>query len=203
MNSALLRATYILILLPLVIGGCSSSGPKTKYYALNSSADFVVDSKQGIASIGIGPIVLPEFLDHSSIVSIANENRIVVSGLHAWAGDLDSAIIRVLANTVAAELGTENILSFPWDARIRPEYQLQIVFYDLSGVLGGDVNLKASWMVIHQPSKKLVQQGSELLTQSTSSNSYDSYVKAINQVLNNFSVKLAENIANNVLVDNR
>lgn len=178
--------------------GCSSSGPKTQYYSLFPSSVSSSDGEkagEGIHSIGIGPIVLPEFLDNIAIVSRTSSQQLRVSGVHTWAGKLETAMTRVIAGNLSNTTEGRHVISFPWDTRVRPTYQVRIVVEDFSGVRGGDVNLVASWIILNTKDTKKMKEGRFHLIESSSGESAGAYVSALNKVLNTFSSNLMQEIA--------
>ena len=179
----------IVTVLVVILGlsACSSSGPKTQYYSLFPGASSEKNSLKEDLSVGVGPVILPEFLDNSAIVSVFNQNQVRVSGYHAWAGDLDTAIARVMTDHIASATGLNNISAFPWDSRAKPAYQIRIDIEDFSGELGGEVSLKAKWTLIDQEQRRIVATGREALTENTASNAYPDYVKSLNSLLIDFS----------------
>lgn len=186
-----MKVTQVLAALALIwLVGCSSQAPKTKYYSLfadEAAINGVVRVNQDDISIGIGPIVLPEFLEHSAIVSVSDKHQVRVSGHHAWAGDLDTAMARVLADSISTQLDLNNVWAFPWDARVRPRYQVRIVVEDFSGELGQQVTLKAKWSLVDQTEGILLSTGKGVLRESTASASFDDYVVTMNNLINAFS----------------
>lgn len=177
----------------LMLTACISSGPATKFYALfpneNMSPSPVVTDLS--FSLGIGPVVMPEYLDNSAIVSRASSQRLSVAGYHAWAGDLKENVSRVLAGNLSSALDQDAVWAFPWDTRVRPDYQLRIIFDRYDGMRGGEVVLNAKWTLLKTSSDEVLAIGSESISEVTTSESVDAYVVALNGALNSFSEKIA------------
>lgn len=176
-----------------LLSACGSSGPKTEYYALFPSVETSPETQLigDNLSFGIGPVILPEFLQQAAIVSRAGEQQLRVSGVHAWAGDLNGNLARVLATDLATLWAQDSVWAFPWDTRARPEYQIRIVIEDFSGERGGDVVLRARWLLLGEQGKAQLAVGSEALTERTLSASAQDYVIALNSLLKRFSVTLS------------
>lgn len=193
LNKAIL-APVIAVLL-LVLQGCASSGPKTQYYSLFPADYSATDSGSGFKrSIGIGPIDLPEYINHPGIVSLTGTNQISVSGYNAWAGDLAENLSRVIASNLSSQLGAGTVSAFPWDNRLRPDYQIRVTFQELAGVRGGTVKLKAKWTMLDKTGNKVILTGAEDLEEQAPSSSYNDYVAALNRLVNSLSDRLAQKI---------
>lgn len=188
--------TFCIICCALLLNACMSGGPATKYYALFSDKNVqpLPEGITNIASIGVGPIVLPDFLENPSIVSVSSSQRVVVSGYHVWAGDLKDGISRVLSDNLGAYYESSNVWAFPWDVRTRPQYQVRVEFLDLSGERGKSVQLKAKWSLIDSKADSLVALGQVSFSEKTSDESYDEYVGAVNRNLHQLSLALAEKV---------
>lgn len=185
-----------LLMLILLLGGCSSSGPKTEYYSLFPSANmnvFALSDKN--ISIGAGPVELPEYVEHPGIVSVSTSNRVIVSGYNAWAGDLNENIARVFATNLSKDLDIDQVWAFPWDNRIKPDYQIRLVFEDFSGVKGGEVQVLVRWTLLNKTGNKSLLAGKEKIQKTTQSGSYNDYVAALNEALNELSQQLAGTIS--------
>lgn len=191
------KKTIVVLAILLSLYGCASSGPKTKYYSLfpgdYSSANMgsVID-----ASFGVGPISLPEYVDHVGIVSLTGTNQIAVSGYHAWAGDLSENLSRVIAGNLGSLFNTSSVSAFPWDNRLRPNYQIKILFQEFAGVRGGEVRVKAKWSLLNQRGTEVILTGTEGLREQAQSNSYNDYVATLNRLVNKLSDNIARDIKN-------
>lgn len=175
---------------------CASSGPATQYFSLFADKHIeTIDTQLKGVAIGIGPIVLPDYLDNPSVVSTTASSRVRIAGYHAWAGDLKESITRVLADDVSRALNLERVWGFPWDTRVRPEYQIRIMVFQFDGVRGGEMALRAKWMLLNQSADKILAVGNEEFNFQTNSESYSDYVKGLNGLLNQFSFALAKTIS--------
>lgn len=193
------RRLFHIIFIGLIVffmKGCASSGPATAFYSLfaNRSPE-KIDFENKKISIGIGPIVLPEYLDNPSIISLTETQRVKILGYHAWAGSFRESINRVLADDISNILNVDAVWSFPWDNRVRPDYQIRIVFDELAGRQGDKVRLSAKWTVLNKKGDTVILVGSKNIERATASGSVDDYVAAINQTLSSLSLSVAKQLA--------
>lgn len=189
----------LLLAVVLALGGCVSSGPSTEYYTLFPAkglwaAESTLLGDRNI-SIGIGPVVLPEFLDNPALVSLTDGQQVRVSAYQAWAGDLKTGITRVLTANLSALWDEDQVWSFPWDSRTRPDYQVRIVFEDFSGVRGDMVYLKASWVLLETGKGGEFRVETAEFDAPTASASTGDYVKALNGLLEQLSIAVAVSVA--------
>lgn len=192
------RMNKIICVLTLVlfIAGCGSSGPKTQYYSLFANKTTEVhEIRDKAISIGIGPIELPEYIDHPGIVSTTGSNRLIVSGYNAWAGDLKENISRVMASNLSAAFELDQVWAFPWNNRIKPDYRIRLVFEEYSGVKGGDIKVVVRWTLLNKTGKSRLLAEKESIVKTTQSNSYNDYVAALNSALDELSNSIAAKTA--------
>ncbi|WP_086929807.1 PqiC family protein [Agarilytica rhodophyticola] len=188
--------TIIISSIVFLLQSCTSSGPATSFYSLfaHPSPEKVSFNNKG-TTIGIAPVTLPEYLDNPSVISLTETQRVKILGYHAWAGSFKESINRVLADDISNILNLDAVWSFPWDNRIRPDYQIRIVFDELAGKQGDKVRLKAKWTVLNKKGNTAVLVGSKNIEQATNSKSADDYVAAINRTLNELSLSIAKQLA--------
>lgn len=189
----------LVLSLLLLLGACTSSGPKTQYYSLfadKQPAIHAINNKT--LAFGVGPIEMPEYVDHSGIVSATGSNKLIVSGYNAWAGELKENMARVLTSNFSTAFELDHVWAFPWGAHNKPDYRLRFVFEDFSGVKGGEVRVLVRWSLTAKQSKQNVMVGKELVVKQTQSASYNDYVAALNTALNELSDIVAAKVAEEV-----
>lgn len=192
-----IKNSLLLVSLSIVLSACVGKGPKTQYYGLFASSDSAVITSDANThkSIGIGPVILPDYLDNPAIVTRTNTQQIRVSGYNAWAGDITNQMTRVITDNLSSTLQNDAVWGFPWDTRSRPDYQVRIVVEEFSGILGQDITLRFKWSVLHTKTQKLIKINRDELTVSSADSSYNSYVKALNTALNDWSQMLAKDLS--------
>ncbi len=193
-----------LVLGVLLLSACISGGPATKYYTLFADKNIqpLVPGIPANISLGIGPIVLPDYLENPSIVTVSDSQRVIVSGYNVWAGDLKEGVSRVITDNLSSYYSSSNIWSFPWDVRTRPQYQVRVEFLDLSGVRGKELRLKAKWSLIDHEADTLLAIGQSSFSEQMGGTSYDAYVAALNQTLHRMSQTLADEVQQTLMQEN-
>nr|MBX2857529.1 PqiC family protein [Cellvibrionaceae bacterium] len=96
-----------------------------------------------------------------------------------------------LADNLAQYWVLDKVSAFPWDNRARPAYQLRLVFEEFGGRRGGEVHLRVFWTLLSQQGDKVYLAKRSALLATTAQSSAESYVAALNQLLNQLSYELA------------
>jgi uncharacterized protein len=131
----------------LLLAGCASS-PPSHYYVLNAlSGDGKAQSADSCASIGIGPVDLPEYVNRLQIVARSAQDEVLLGNFDLWAEPLSESVPRVLAENLSRLLCTKEIVLFPWKPSKAPEYRVEVGVVQMDGTLGGAVSLEAWWSV--------------------------------------------------------
>ncbi len=186
-----------LVLLSLLCGlaSCASSGPATRFYSLFADSSIEpVEHSLGKISIGVGPVILPDYIENPSVVSLTSSQQVRVSGYHAWAGNLKESMTRVLADDISGALNLDAVWGFPWDNRVRPDYQIRVVIEQFDGVRGGQVNLRAKWTLLNKSADKVLSVGSVSLSEASVGRGIDNYVATLNRLLNRLSLSIVEKL---------
>jgi uncharacterized lipoprotein YmbA len=97
------------------------------------------------ASIGLGPIILPAYLDRLQLVTRLSDNQVEVSEVERWAEPLLESVERALQENLAALLPGSTFVRFPWYARDAPDYAVSIEVRRFEGDGVGTVVLDATW----------------------------------------------------------
>ncbi len=178
----------------LLLAGCWAA-PDTRYYTLRGIENPEVIRKTDYPyDIGIGPVIMPEMLIHPGLVSLSKDQGVEVSMYRLWAGRLSLMFQRVMTDNVSRILDIDAVWPFPWDNRSRPKRQVRVIVEEFFGVIGGDVHLKAKWIISTNNGEIQLLTRGETFTQLASSDSYMDYVEALNAVLNMLSVEIAQSL---------
>lgn len=186
-----------LFLLAAICVACVSSGPATQYFslfAIKQAATQGSELADKSLSFGIGPITLPEYMDNPNIVSLSDRQQVRVSGQYAWAGDLKRAMGRVIADNLSQYWLLDKVSAFPWDNRVRPDYQVHLVFDEFGGQRGGEVRLRVFWRLLNQRGDRVYLAKRAAMSAVTADTTAEAYVAALNDLLNQLSNAVALNV---------
>ncbi len=99
-------------------GGCAFLAPQpdpSHYFLL--APQTVSSNGTGTAkdvSVGLGPVKFPEYLERNEIATRVTETRLDYSEHNLWAESLERNFTRVLSQNVAAQLGSNRVVTYPW-----------------------------------------------------------------------------------------
>ena len=147
------RRTLALVVAALALAqlaaGCASPPPERFYrLAVAPSA-----AAQPAASAGDGPVVtvgavtLPALVDRPQIVTLAAGSRVEVSEAHRWAEPLRFALGRVVAEQLAAALGTPLVYAYPQLAVADAAFRVTLNVQRFDATRGVAVDDELLWTV--------------------------------------------------------
>ena len=138
------RHASCILLFALVTGaGCAS--PRSNFYTLNSAAKPVTAGAD--TSISVGPVSVPAAVDRPQIVVRLGPNQVAIDEFHRWASPLPDAIARVVAENLAATLGTPNVTVFSQPMATGARYRVLVDVLRFESALGEVATLDAVWTV--------------------------------------------------------
>jgi uncharacterized lipoprotein YmbA len=196
-------ASHVVVLLltagALALSGCTGVADATKYYMLSPSPAAPADSAHTAVSgpsVGVGPVVIPRYLERAQIVTRGTNDEVEISEYRRWAEPLESGIAEVLADNLAAQVGSERVAVFPWrGATARAlDYRVVVVVLRFDGSPGRRVTLDVRWHVLDKAGKELVLKRSTI-GEPITDDGYQPLILGMNRLL----ATLAHEIATEIL----
>jgi uncharacterized protein len=187
----------LVLLLPL-LSGCGGPQSTMRYYQLAATEVPSVPelNKNPSLALGVGPVMVSEILKRQEIVIRGKGNQYHLYDEHRWAGLLEKDMTAVLIENLEGILGTEQILAYPWGAYFEPDYRVLIEVHDLSGSLGGQVTLRASWSLVDNSGVQVLARRIGEYQQQAGDSSVDALIQAENELLARFCLDVASSISN-------
>jgi uncharacterized lipoprotein YmbA len=137
------RHASCVLLFALVVAGCAS--PRSNFYTLNSAAK-PGTTKAGY-SVAVGPVSVPAAVDRPQIVVRLAPNQVAMDEFHRWASPLPDAIARVVAENLAATLGTPYVTLFTQPTASGAQYRVLVDVLRFESAPGEAASLDAVWTV--------------------------------------------------------
>jgi uncharacterized protein len=109
-----------------------------------------------------------------------------------WAGYLNQTVTRVLADNLSILLGADTVWPFPWDNRMRPSRQVRINIEEMAGQRGKNVVLQAKYTITADNGERLLAAERTRIEVPCTTDSFEDYVAAQNQALNQLSAQMAK-----------
>jgi len=186
-----------LIAIAMAITGCGSS-PSAKFYILNTVDRNISVSEASIkdhnVAVKVGPVSIPDTLDHSQIVTRSGQNMLVLNEFNRWGGDFQSDIQRIIGENISILLPTDQVILSSEVSLVSAEFQVVINVRELDGQLGGNVTLNADWTVTHKGKEKTVIAKKSVLQENTDGSDYPAYVAAQSRLLAKLSQEITDEI---------
>jgi uncharacterized protein len=178
----------------LIVAGCAQS-PPTEFYTLSNMQlpPGGLDTPRTV--VGVGPVVLPDYLDRPQIVTRASGNRMMLAAFDAWIEPFDGMFTRVLVENLSSLLATDNVVALPQRRPTPLDYQVEVDVTRFDADLSGRAVLDARWKVFGQDGERLIEEGrSTIVEPAAKSDSYDALVAAMSRALAEMSSAIAATI---------
>lgn len=175
----------LVVVITLLLAGCTRTQP-TSWYQLTVVADGQTDAGSVATSqtiIGLGPIMLPEILHRQQIVTRSGASRVELADRHRWAEPLQDNITRVMREYLAALLGTEQIIAYPWNRGAGVDYQIMMEIVRFEGKGLEQAQLETLWSVLDRQGEVVVPQRRSRFTVETATADHDGLVQALSETL--------------------
>jgi uncharacterized protein len=187
-------ARILIIVSIFCLGGCTRS-QTPRFYTLTPMQPGEATSKRQSpahnAVIGIGPVMMADYLDQSDLVTRTSENQLVKSEYDRWAGSFKDDFINVLAEDIGFLVPTERIYLYPWRGSVQIGYQVALEVIRCDGRLGEAAYLVARWRVFEGPEKKLIKMNRSSLREPVTGPDYAALVAAQSRAVARLSQEIA------------
>lgn len=176
-------------LVALLAAGCG--GVADQYYLLTASGPAPTGGGMGI---GVGPVVVAEYLDRSNLVFQTGTQRLEVADGHYWAGDLRKSVASAMASNLGRELKTGNVRTYPWERDDELRYQVTLDIRQFHGTADGYALLEASWRVYSLPGGRLVSSRSGTFREPQNRDGFEELAAAQSRALQQMAREIARGI---------
>lgn len=180
-----------------LLSACLST-PPTQFYVLEplSQPPSSLTTAEKKRQIGIGPVSIPKLLERKQIVTRLPDNSVTIAEFHQWASPLKDNIAQVLTHNLATLQTGDLIRVYPWSAYGTVDYRIIIDIIRFDARPKQSANIEASWSIMNEKKHTLLNNGRTKIERPLNDSSYPSTVKALNQILSEFSQELSEALNN-------
>lgn len=183
------RIFLLIIICAVATGGCGN--PYPEFYTLSPSGPIPKNRGTGI---GVGPVILAEYVDRQNLVVQTSPNKIEVAENHLWAGTLDDSIERVLSINIGRRLGTGNVRTYPWLRDSEIDFQVTMDIHEFMAGADGYAHLEATWRVYSLPGRRLVASRNHTGSEPIPEENFEAMVAAQSKLLEGLSEDIAKGI---------
>ena len=177
-----------------LLSGCADTPPSRFYvlHALDSSQlnKKLSSNKQDVA-IGVGPVILPRFLDRPQIVTRASSNKLELAEFDKWGEPLKDNFTRVLAENLSLLVSTDRVTLYPGRRQTPIDYQITVDVTQFHRNPIGEIVLSARWSVLGRNGKEIISLRKSSFTERPSGQDFESIVFAKSKALADLSHEIA------------
>lgn len=177
--------------LVLILFGAGCGGKTQEYYQLNAATSGGA-SRSGGMSVGVGPISLPAYVDRSELVYQSGDNSFQVPGNASWIGSLHENVTRVLVENLGSDLGSANVVTYPWPAGVTPTYSVSADVRQFHAISGDDAILEVAWRV--RAGDRVTHHGVDTFREPIQGDGYSAVVAAESRLLAQFAQRIARSL---------
>ena len=131
-------------LLCVLAAGCASTPPARLYMlsASSSTAETALD-----VSVSVGPVSIPAAVDRPQIVVTTAANQVRLDDFNRWSSPLQENLSSVIAENLAALLGSSRVTRFPKTSSAGADFRVAIEVTRFESIPGRSATLDAAWTV--------------------------------------------------------
>jgi uncharacterized lipoprotein YmbA len=134
---------------------------------------------------------LPAYLDRPQVVTRTSPNQLDVSKTDRWGESLQNNFTSVLTRDLTAQLGTQQIVVFPWYSTTHIDLQVQVEVYRFETDGQGNAQLSAKWMIRDGTGKNILYSAESNLTQPSKPGNTAEAAAALSHTVNDMSREIA------------
>ena len=179
----------------LLLAGCAGGTPSRFYVLTPLAAGKPTHAPDGLA-VGVGPVVVPQYLDRPQVVTRTSDNRLEVGESDQWGGRLSDNITRVLAENLSGLLQTDRVSIYPWTDATAVGLQVTLDIVEFERGASGAVTLSAFWNISDVANAKILVTRRSTIAKNIEAKdaSYDVIVAAMSAALADLSKEIADQI---------
>ena len=200
-NSRPTWAACALILLS-VVGCMGGASMPARFYMFNPVAPTAVGQTNlagRIVRVGIEQVEIPRYLDRPQIVTLNEGVEYHIDEFNQWLEPLSANLTRVVAENLSEMLGAEEIDILSGLSSLKTEYRITVQVLRLDGQPGRHAILVARWALFGQDSNAPLFTKRCVEKETLSDDSFQSFVKAQNLMVESLSRDIGDAIRAAVL----
>lgn len=189
------KLVITLIATLILVAGCAGGSTPVVYYTLQPSTLTPIMAASKTAVIGVGPVILPDYLDRSVLVTRISPNQLHLHQGHHWAGSLRDEILRVVSANLKSACPNVTVLPHPWPGSNPPTVRFRLSILSFEGRPGGDVDLKVAWYVEDMRTNQASLRRETHLRRNVKGDDLEAYAAAMGQALAGLTQEMAKDVA--------
>ncbi len=179
--------TILAIILTVTTAGCSIGGATrpSQFFVLDSVSITTYDKLSDLM-LGVGPIIIPGYIDRPQIVSKSDSAELHYAEYERWAEPMDEMLTRIITQNITKLTQSNNIVSHPWSSNANITHQLSAKIVKFENDMHGDALLIVQWQLLDKNSGNSNSTYSEYKVPAAGSK-YSERISALNLALDQFA----------------
>ena len=189
----ILRRRCRWMLVAVALAGCGILFPKadpTRFYVLAAVADATASSRA--LAVGLGPIVLPSYLQRPELALRVGPNEVRFRELDRWAGSLPAQVGSVLGEDIRRALGADRVVLFPWYSGTKLDLVMELQMFRFEPDRDGQAHLLGHWRLRDAAKATDLTSADVDLSEKVPSPGPDGEVAALSQLLARLARQVAD-----------
>lgn len=191
---------FIILSLALLPTACGKT-PTARIYTLaalaeSSSEKSAPHPQETRRIVAVGPIALPDYLDHPTLTTREGTTVLKRSEFDRWGGSLPDDTSRVLIENLERLLPADRFLVLPWLETSTSDCRLQLNITRFDGPKAGPVELHGAWLLFAGNELPPVASGVESFVEPLAGEGFGATTEAMSRALLGLSRRLADEIRN-------
>ena len=175
-------------LLCILAAGCAAT-PASRLYTLSASSPTAETTLD--VSVSVGPVSIPAAVDRPQIVVATAANQVRLDDFNRWTSPLQENLSSVIAENLAALLGSSRVTRFPKTSSADADFRVAIEVTRFESVPGQWATLDAAWTV-RRMADGVVQTHRTSVREPVPDNSFEALAAAHSRAAARLSQGIAE-----------
>jgi hypothetical protein len=190
-------SSKVLVVACVLASACSVLGPipdRSRFYTLTAAPPANADRAEapgGTIVYGLGPVILPSYLDRNEVATRVSETEVAYSQWDRWAQPLGANVSSVLLQRLGGELGTNNVVPYPWTGSVQVDHQIVVRLLRFEGDATGEAHLQSQWSIRDLKSNRQLVARETTLTQPGRPGDTAAITAALSAMLNDLGREIA------------
>jgi len=177
-------------MLCILAAGCATT-PPARLYMLSASSPTAETTLD--VSVSVGPVSIPAAVDRPQIVVATAGNQVRLDDFNRWASPLQENLSSVIAENLAALLGSSRVTRFPKTTSADADFRVAIEVTRFESVPGQWATLDAAWTV-RRTADGVVQTQRTSVREPIQDQSYEALAAAHSRAAARLSQDVAEGV---------
>jgi uncharacterized protein len=176
---------------------CAGNTVPTRFYTLSSPVSApgeAAPARLPDLTLGVGPVILPEYLNRPQIVTRIDSNRVALADFDSWIEPLDGLFARTLTENLSLLLGTDEVVQLPARRELRLDYRVEVDVTRFDVDSRGNAVLDARWRLFRDEDR-LLRAARSTVVEPTTPGDYAAATQGLSRALGAMSREIAAAIA--------